>query len=69
MSGPSQDRHWLTAGGPDLDFFDLKGVIEALLARLHLGEAEYEPAAEAGYQRDAPLACGWVVPLWACWVS
>lgn len=51
MSGPSQDRHWLTAGGPDLDFFDLKGVIEALLARLHLGEAEYEPAAEAGYQK------------------
>ncbi|HNS49761.1 MAG TPA: phenylalanine--tRNA ligase subunit beta [Anaerolineae bacterium] len=51
LSGPREERHWLTEGGADVDYFDLKGVVEALLARLHTGRAEYRPADESGYQR------------------
>jgi len=45
MTGPRDGRHWLATDGPDLDFFDLKGVVETLLERLHVGEAIYEPVA------------------------
>ncbi len=44
MTGARQDRHWLASEGRDLDFFDLKGVVETLLARLHVTGAAYEPA-------------------------
>jgi phenylalanyl-tRNA synthetase beta chain len=44
MTGPRADRHWSPVEGPDLDFFDLKGVIETLLERLHVTPAAFEPA-------------------------
>ena len=44
ITGPRSERHWLATEGPDLDFFDLKGVVETLLARLHVTEAVFEPA-------------------------
>ncbi len=50
MTGPRDDRHWLATGGPDLDFFDLKGVVEALLGGLHIGGATYEAAEHPTYQ-------------------
>ncbi|MFO0845970.1 MAG: phenylalanine--tRNA ligase subunit beta [Gemmataceae bacterium] len=46
MSGKRHVEHWGDAGagaGGDLDFFDLKGVIEGLLADLHLAKATYRP--------------------------
>jgi len=60
MSGPREERHWLASGGPELDFFDLKGVVEALLARLHVDKPEYEAAQVAGFQegRVARLRVG-----------
>jgi phenylalanyl-tRNA synthetase beta chain len=45
MRGPREPASW--DGAPaqeDLDFFDLKGVIETLVDRLHLPEVRYEPA-------------------------
>ncbi len=42
MTGPRGERHWLSEVGPDLDFFDLKGVVETLLAHLHVDGARYE---------------------------
>lgn len=50
MTGPRQDRHWLASAEPDLDFFDLKGVVEALLERLHVTGAGYEPADHPSFQ-------------------
>ena len=50
MIGPRDDRHWLASEGPDLDFYDLKGVVEALLGGLHIGGAAYEAAEHPTYQ-------------------
>jgi phenylalanyl-tRNA synthetase beta chain len=60
MAGPRDDRHWLATQGPDLDFFDLKGVIETLLPRLHVTGAIYEPAEHPTFQpgRTALLRVG-----------
>jgi phenylalanyl-tRNA synthetase beta chain len=54
LTGARDERHWLategtgqapsTGSGQALDFFDLKGVVETLLARLHVSGAAYEPA-------------------------
>ncbi len=60
MTGGHSERHWLTTEGPDLDFFDLKGVVETLLERLHISGAVYEPAEHPTYQpgRTARLLVG-----------
>ncbi len=50
MTGPRDERHWLATEGPDLDFYDLKGVVEALLGGLHIGGAAYEAAEYPTYQ-------------------
>jgi phenylalanyl-tRNA synthetase beta chain len=60
MAGPRDDRHWLEAGGPDLGFFDLKGVIETLLERLHIVDVSYEAGHHPTFQpgRSAYLRVG-----------
>ncbi len=60
MTGLRHDRHWLTEEGPELDFFDLKGVIETLLARLHMTDVIFEPVEHATFQpgRTARLLIG-----------
>jgi phenylalanyl-tRNA synthetase beta chain len=48
MSGPRAPSSWSEGGHPSalspIDFYDLKGVIEALVAGLHLPEASYVAA-------------------------
>ena len=51
MTGPRDDRHWLATEGPEIDFFDVKGVVETLLARLHVGEAIYQPTEHPTFQQ------------------
>ena len=51
ITGPRSERHWLATEGPDLDFFDLKGVVETLLARLHITGAIFEPAEHPTFQK------------------
>ncbi len=60
MTGPRDGRHWRAIGGPDLDFFDLKGVVETLLERLHVRGAVYEPVSHPTFQpgRTAHLCVG-----------
>lgn len=68
MTGPRDDRHWLAAGNDDpaagsqqgIDFFDLKGVVETLLARLHVSGAVFEPGEHPTFQpgRTAQLCVG-----------
>ena len=50
VTGLRSERHWLETEGPDLDFFDLKGVVEALLARLHVAGAVFESAEHPTFQ-------------------
>jgi phenylalanyl-tRNA synthetase beta chain len=60
MTGLRSERHWLETEGPALDFFDLKGVVEALLARLHVTGAVFEPADHPTFQegRTARILLG-----------
>jgi phenylalanyl-tRNA synthetase beta chain len=59
-TGPRSDRHWLATEGPAIDFFDLKGILEALLARLHVAGVAFEPAEHPTFQtgRTARLLAG-----------
>jgi phenylalanyl-tRNA synthetase beta chain len=50
MTGPRDDRHWLATEGPDLDFFDLKGIVETLLERLHVADASYDRVEHSSFQ-------------------
>ncbi|HLJ97537.1 MAG TPA: phenylalanine--tRNA ligase subunit beta [Gemmataceae bacterium] len=50
LTGRRQPDFWAEPPGaeaPLLDFFDLKGTVEALVAGLHLPEVDYRPAATA----------------------
>jgi phenylalanyl-tRNA synthetase beta chain len=68
ITGPREERHWLAAGErspmagseQSLDFYDLKGIVEALLRRLHVVGAAYEPAEHPTFQpgRTACLRVG-----------
>jgi phenylalanyl-tRNA synthetase beta chain len=46
LCGRRQEEDWTSPGAPrpPLDFFDLKGVIEGLVADLHLPEVSYKPS-------------------------
>jgi phenylalanyl-tRNA synthetase beta chain len=45
MRGPREPSGWEPAADQgDLDFFDVKGAVETLVARLHLPDVRYEPA-------------------------
>ena len=52
VTGPRDERHWLVDAdeGDHLDFFDLKGIVETLLARLHIEDAIYEPVSHPTFQ-------------------
>jgi len=72
ITGPRAERHWLAAEGPDLDFFDLKGVVETLLVRLHVTDAVFEPAVHPTFQQgrtarvllqDSGAGSGQSIPL------
>ena len=43
VAGPREPRSWTAASPALLDFFDLKGVIETLLNRLHFRERDFVP--------------------------
>lgn len=50
MTGQRDERHWLAAESAEIDFFDLKGVVETILGRLHITGAAYQPAEHPTYQ-------------------
>lgn len=62
MTGRRHSEFWAegTAPGGTLDFFDLKGVIEALMDDLHLADVKYEPSRSACLHpgRSAALTLG-----------
>lgn len=61
LSGPRGRRHWRDPADPQpSDFYDLKGVVEGLLADLHLNDAHFEAANHPTFRpgRTARLLLG-----------
>jgi len=60
MTGPRQAEDWQPSDRQPLNFWDIKGVIEALVERLHLNDMHYEPADHPTYHtgRAANLMAG-----------
>jgi phenylalanyl-tRNA synthetase beta chain len=58
MTGPREVESWQAADRSPLDFWDIKGVIEVLVERLHLSDVRYESADHPTYHagRAANLA-------------
>ena len=50
MTGQRSERHWLGAESAELGFFDLKGVVETIVSRLHITGAVYRAADHPTYQ-------------------
>jgi phenylalanyl-tRNA synthetase beta chain len=49
MTGPREEVSWQATDTTPVDFFDLKGVVEALLAGLHMETVAFEPAEHHAY--------------------
>ncbi len=61
LTGPRQQVHWQNNGQPEhMDFFDLKGIIEALLGDLHIADLVVEAGSHPTYRpgRTARLLLG-----------
>jgi phenylalanyl-tRNA synthetase beta chain len=60
MTGSREEQTWLAADTTPVDFFDLKGVVESMLAGLHVSEAIFSPTRQQAYYpgRVAELAIG-----------
>lgn len=61
LTGLREPQGWLKDGAPqNVDFFDLKGVVEQLLDGLHIGGASYQPAGHTSFHpgRSAALIVG-----------
>ena len=44
MTGPREPSSWQGADSSTIDFYDLKGVLEATVENLRMGQVRYEPA-------------------------
>jgi phenylalanyl-tRNA synthetase beta chain len=60
MTGPREPESWKGGEAAPMDFYDLKGVIEAVLSALHIAGARYEPSEHPSYYpgRAAKLVVG-----------
>lgn len=60
VTGLSSEQQWDTPAGKKMDFYDLKGIIEALLDRLHIKDIRFEPADKMPYHpgKCALVICG-----------
>lgn len=60
LTGPRDEISWQRSDTSAMDFFDLKGVVEALLTDLHLAGAAFTPVTHAAFHpgRAAQLTLG-----------
>jgi len=60
VTGPRESESWQSADRTPLDFWDIKGVVEVLIERLHLGDVRFDPADHPTYHtgRAAHLYVG-----------
>ncbi len=60
LSGPRALPAWRAADTSPMDFYDLKGLLDALAGALHIGELRYEPAADAPAFHPGKCARVWL---------
>jgi phenylalanyl-tRNA synthetase beta chain len=60
LTGTGREQQWDNPAGKAMDFFDLKGIIEALLDRMHIKDTRFEPADRMPYHpgKCALMYCG-----------
>ena len=58
MTGPRAERSWLTPSSEGQDFFDMKGVVDALMGALGVPEWRVEAASHPTFH---PGRCAWLV--------
>jgi len=58
LAGPRSNTGWQPADQTNMDFFDLKGVLETLLGSLHIDSPRYEPAVHPSYH---PGKCAYIL--------
>lgn len=60
LTGKRAASGWMGAQDENVDFFDLKGVVEALLASLRIADATYQPAQHTSFHpgRSAAVSVG-----------
>lgn len=60
LAGRREERSWLPSVAEEMDFFDLKGVVEILLDRLGIAGARFEPSEHPSFHpgRQAALRLG-----------
>ena len=60
LTGPREPRSWLTDDAPEMDFYDLKGVVETLCHHLNVTDVSYAPIERAPFHpgRAAALLAG-----------
>jgi phenylalanyl-tRNA synthetase beta chain len=60
LAGASAPVHWAGGAARLMDFFDLKGVLEAVIDKLHIGSVRFVPVAHPSYMpgRTAELRLG-----------
>ncbi len=49
MRGPRDPLSWQATGQGDMGFYDMTGVLDGLLAGLHVGDVRYEPTEHAAF--------------------
>jgi len=66
MTGPRQPEGWQKSDRTPMDFYDLKGVVEALVDGLHLPDVSYQPGEHPSFRlgRTAELVVGDQVVGW-----
>jgi len=66
MTGPRQPEGWQASDRGTMDFYDLKGVVEALVDDLHLPDVNVAPTEHPSFRpgRTAQLAVGGKVAGW-----
>ncbi len=65
LTGPREVPFWVPAEREPMDFYDLKGIVEALLEGLHVEGVRYEPAPPAQERPEAaPFHPGRVAEVW-----
>ncbi len=60
LSGPRALPSWRGAAAPAMDFYDLKGLLEALARALHIENLRFEPAEDAPAFHPGKCARVWV---------
>lgn len=57
MTGPREDTNWTGGDATPMDFYDLKGIVDALLAGIHIQDVEYSIAQHPSFH---PVRCAHV---------